>query len=808
MNRYICIHGHFYQPPRENPWLEEVELQDSAYPCHDWNERVTLECYAPNAASRILDPSRRIVDIVNNYSTISANFGPTLLSWMEAHAPDTYEKILAADRQSQKRFAGHGSAIAQPYNHQIMPLASSRDKRTQVIWGIRDFAHRFERRPEGMWLPETAVDLETLDIMAQQGILFTILAPHQAGRARRIGRYRWKDVRDGQVDPRRPYLCRLPSGRRIVLFFYDAPAARDVAFGGLLDNGEDFARRLLGLFSDDQEGNQLVHIATDGETYGHHRHSGEMALAYCTYAIERSNLARLTVYGEYLEKHPPTHEVAIIENSSWSCIHGLERWRSHCGCNSGMHHGWKQEWRAPLRGAMDWLRDTLSRIYEEEAGPYLTDPWEARDDYIGVLLGRSPEHLEEFLLAHSRRELSREEKVKLLKLLEMQRHAMLMYTSCGWFFDEISGSETVQVIQYAARAMQLAKDLQGIPLIEGYVKILERAPSNIPEFRNGARVFERFVTPAVIDLPRVGAHYAVSSIFEKPPEAIAIYSYSARRDFLDAMEAGQRKLVVGTVNLRSEITLEEMPISFAVVHLGGHSLNGGVTEHSGDEPFAEMHDQMRDSFERGDLPELLRLMGKHFGTRNYSLKDLFKDHQRRIVDQILDSTLAEVEAHFQQIHQHHYPDMQLLAEMGIPLPKIFSSTLEYLLNRELMRLLREEDLDLDRLDKIVGEVRKWTVELDERALSLAASQKLTGLLRKLSQAPREPSLLPVINTSLEILRGLPLSIDMREAQNSYFTIGQQEYDRTSKEAESGSDLARQWVDSFHALGEHLGVRMP
>src|ERR1051325_436570 len=276
MNRQICIHGHFYQPPRENPWLEEVELQDSAYPYHDWNERITAECYAPNAVSRILAPDKSITEIVNNYARISFNFGPTLMMWMAAHAKDVPGAISAADRQSRSRFSGHGSAIAQVYNHMIMPLANARDKRTQIIWGIRGFEHRFGRRPEGMWLAETAVDIETLEILAEQEILFTILAPRQAGRVRRFGK-RWRDVSGGRVDPRMPYRCRLPSGRTINLFFYDGPISQDIVFGGLLTSGEKFASRLLGAFVEDKGQAQLVHIATDGETYGHHHRYGEMA---------------------------------------------------------------------------------------------------------------------------------------------------------------------------------------------------------------------------------------------------------------------------------------------------------------------------------------------------------------------------------------------------------------------------------------------------------------------------------------------------------------------------------------------------
>ena len=419
MERYICIHGHFYQPPRENPWLEAIELQSSAHPYHDWNEKITAECYATNATSRILEEKGRIVDMVNNYAKMSFNVGPTLMAWLEEKAPDVYDAILGADRESQKNFSGHGSALAQVYNHMILPLANRRDKCTQIRWGIRDFEHRFVRKPEGMWLPETAVDLESLDILAEQGIRFTILAPHQASRVRPIKTDQWQDVRGGRIDPTTAYTLRLPSGREITLFFYDGPISRAVAFERLLRSGESFAARLLGAFSDKRTWPQIVHIATDGETYGHHHRFGDMALAYALSHIESNNGPRLTNYGEYLEKHPPTHEVEIFENTSWSCAHGVERWRSDCGCSSVGHQAWDQGWRGPLRDALDWLCDTLAPACEKKSHAFLKDIWAARNDYIDVVLDRSQESTEAFLNQHATRRLEEPEKTTVLKLLEI-----------------------------------------------------------------------------------------------------------------------------------------------------------------------------------------------------------------------------------------------------------------------------------------------------------------------------------------------------------------------------------------------------
>ena len=406
--RYICVHGHFYQPPRENPWLETVETEDSAAPYHDWNERITAECYAPNGASRIVNGENQIIRIINNYSRISFNFGPTLLSWLKENAPRTYRMIRDADRQSMLRYDGHGSALAQVYNHVIMPLAITRDRVTQIRWGIADFQHRFGRAPEGMWLSETAVDNETLDLLAQNGILFTILAPHQCARVRERAESmpqpvhprldgagaRWTETANASVNPNHPYLVQLKDGRSITVFFYNGPVSRSIAFEGVLDNGETFAWRLARGFDPTSSKPQVVHVATDGESYGHHHRHGEMALSYALRFIEDKKLARLINYGQFLAQFPPKWEAEIVEDTSWSCAHGIERWRSDCGCNGG-RQGWNQRWRAPLRAALDWLRDTVTPLTENTARGLLKEVWSARDDYISVILAAGTAGAEE-----------------------------------------------------------------------------------------------------------------------------------------------------------------------------------------------------------------------------------------------------------------------------------------------------------------------------------------------------------------------------------------------------------------------------
>lgn len=803
MSKYICIHGHFYQPPRENPWLEEVELQDSAYPYHDWNAKITAECYEPNTASRILDSEKKIIDITDNYEKISFNFGPTLLAWMETSARDTFNAVISADKKARDRFSGHGPAIAQANNHLIMPLANSRDKKTQVIWGFLEFERRFGRKPEGMWLPETAVDLESLDLISQQGIKFVILAPHQVGRVRKIGEEEWTKVTEGDIDIKMPYLCRLKSGRVISIFVYNGPISKDVAFSNLLDNGDNFANRLMQAFGDNGD-DQLASIATDGETYGHHHPKGDMALAYCLYHIESKGLAKITVYGEYLEKHPPTHEAEIIENTSWSCVHGIERWRSDCGCNTGAHPEWNQAWRAPLRQAMDWLRDALIPIYEKEAKPYLRDPWQARDDYIWVILDRSVQNVSKFLSDHATRDLNEQEKVKVLKLLGIQRNSLLMFTSCGWFFDEISGIESTQVMRYAARAIQLTRDITGIDLEPEFKNRLRPAISNIKGFGNGADVYERFVKPSAVDLIRVTAHYAISSLFTMYPTTAKVYSYTVDRLVYDLEEVGEQKLAIGRVHVHSDVTWEEDVINFAVLFFAGHYLDGGVQRFTSEDAYETMRKEIKDAVSRSNIPEALRLMDKHFGAHNYGFWNLFRDEQRRIFDQILERTTDEISSSFRQIYDHHYPLIQVMKDLSVPMPDALATIRRFVLNRDIWKAL--EDLDITKLQKVADEVEKAPVDLDMAKLSLLASQRVDQLMERLRNKPDDLELLSRINALSKALEDLGLQPRLWKSQNILFSISKQMISDMQAKAEKGDESSKKWIEQLQRLEGYMHVR--
>ncbi|MBU1042866.1 MAG: DUF3536 domain-containing protein [Candidatus Omnitrophica bacterium] len=807
MEKYICIHGHFYQPPRENPWLEEIECQDSAYPYHDWNERISAECYQPNVASRILDNERKIINIVNNYSKISFNFGPTLLSWMERHDPETYKAILEADKKSLELYNGHGSALAQVYNHMIMPLANSRDKRTQIIWGIKDFEHRFKRKPEGMWLAETAVDLETLEILAEQNISFTILAPRQAHRCRKIEGGRWRIVKDGRIDPKMPYRCNLPSGKSIVLFFYDGLISQDIAFSGLLDNGETFANRLISAFTPDSESAQLVHIATDGETYGHHHRKGEMALTYCLYNIESKNLAQITVYGDYLAKYPPREEVEIFENSSWSCIHGIERWKSNCGCNSGGNVGWNQQWRAPLREALDWLRDHMAQVYEKTLSKYNIEPWDLRNDYIEMLLDRDTDAIQEFFKKHVKRKCSKEEETKILKLLESQRHAMLMYTSCGWFFDELSGIETVQIIQYAARALQLVKEISGISLESSFIGLLERAKSNIAQYSHGAHIYELFVQPAMLDLKRVGVHYAVSSLFKEYEQTTLLFNYSIKEIKSEKIEIGRQKLVTGLVEVQSLGTLEKVLVSFAVAYLGDHNIVGGVREYVQADDYEKMRLEIIKTFQFNQVSELIHAIDKHFKTHNYSLWHLFRDEQRAVLNQMFTNTEKEMENYFRQIYDRYYPAIRGVGGLNMALPKHLLSVLEYVLNADIRNVLKQERVNLLVLRRLVDDVKHWKIKLDNAMLSYLASNRIDQLFQQWAEAIDNIQEMVYIKSLLFEIEKLKLDLDIWKAQNLYFTKGKTMLDEMIAKRDQGDLRCNQWIDAFDELGHLIKVRV-
>jgi alpha-amylase/alpha-mannosidase (GH57 family) len=793
--RYLCIHGHFYQPPRENPWLGVVETQDSAAPDHDWNERITRECYAPNMRARVLDNEGRIVNLLNNYAWISFNFGPTLLHWMASAAPEVLRGIVEADRVSRERRGGHGNALAQVYNHVILPLASERDQHTQVHWGIAEFRHRFGREPEGMWLAETAVNTASLEALARAGIRFTVLAPRQAHRWRPIGRREWLGI-PGGIDPSRSYLCRLPSGRSIDLFFYDGHISHQVAFERLLDSGERFLERLLRGFDETREHAQLMHLATDGETYGHHHAHGDMALASALDRLVQSGDIQLTNYGEFLERHPPEWEVEIHENSSWSCAHGVERWRSDCGCRS--RGDWHQRWRAPVRHALDALKEQVDHLFATRGRECFPDPWAARDGYIAVVLDRGVATVDHFLKTYGHPDLDESQVRDALRLLEMQRDAMAMFTSCGWFFDEISGLEPTQCLHYAARVIQLARHFQR-DLEEPFLAVLEQAPSNLPQFGNGRGVWDTLVRPSVVDLERILAHYAISRIYRAPTERTEIEPLELEVLEQEVRARGPSHVAAGRLQARLRDTRGEDQAAFVVIHFGGLDFHAVLRRDVPPEPFEDFKRRLFETFRDGSLADVTTLVAQEFPGSVHRLDDLFRDEQRRIIGIVLQDRLEEYQRVFERLADQDEDLLNRLGRMHYPIPeplRVAASTyLDLHLHRQIDDL--ETEGSLDAIRALCRRGQAWGYQ-PAPELGAALSRAIRATMDELDPRADVPAVIRVMGLLLEAAALVGLPIDLWQAQNRLLDV-------SARLSESG-DVDDALRDAFAQLAEKLSVR--
>ncbi len=795
-NKYVCIHGHFYQPPRESAWLEVIELQESAAPFHDWNERINDECYARNTAARMNGGRDFIRKIVNNYGQISFNFGPTLLSWLESADPATYHAILDADRKSWDRFGGHGNAIAQAYNHTILPLSNERDQVTQVRWGIADFEHRFGRKPEGMWLPEAAVDTATLEVLATHDIRFTVLAPRQAKAVRKIGSAVWTPLPTDNVDTRQAYLCNLPSGKQIKLFFYDGNVAKDVAFQGLLNDGSGFAKRMVSVFDQD-DAPQLSHIATDGESYGHHHKFGEMALAFCLDFVEEKTSANLTNYGEFLEKHPPVYEVEIHENSSWSCVHGVERWRSDCGCNTGSQPGWNQQWRGPLREELDWLRDELTKEFEVSASQWVTDIWEARNEFIGLMLDRSQKNVERFIKKHARRELSKLEKINLLRLLEIQRQCQLMYTSCAWFFAEVSGIETSQVLQYALRATYHHYNATGVSLAPVFIERLEKVPSNV--FPSAADSFRANVLPSQLTLTGVAMHYAASSIFEDYEDTASFLHFLVINEVFERIPAGVQRLAMGRTTVVSKLTYSEKSFSFAVLYIGQQNMIGSIALDMDRASFDQIQEKLSAAFLNANFGDVINLI-QTFGTEKFSFKHLFKDEKMKIYKEILARSYPAVESAIQDYYEDNYQLMNGMLKDDIPVPDNWKGVTQFVVELALHRFFENGKLSVRELRYLAGEHQLWKVQfIDLQRLEFVSGERVFAELKKIELTADGAETLRRLAGTLELLAQLGILPELWKSQNHYFHLAQ-------SHVEAGwIDVDEGWKTNFLELGKWLKV---
>ncbi len=714
---YVTVHGHFYQPPRENPYLDAIERQPSASPFHDWNERIYHECYRPNAFARVLNDRGELLGIVNNYEYLSFNIGPTLMSWLERHDAEVYQRILEADRNSCARLNGHGNAIAQVYNHIIMPLANERDKYTQIRWGKEDFRSRFGRDPEGMWLAETAIDYATLEALIAEGIRFIVLAPSQAQRCRFLANKddpnpEWYEVGGGQIDPTRPYRCFLRESGEIDhslpyidIFFYDGPISRDMGYSDVVYNSSHLAGRVGAAVRGDHRPAQLISLATDGETFGHHKSGTEKTLAYAFTQDLPNRGWTVTNFAHYLSLDPPTWEVELKSVTAWSCAHGVDRWQDDCGCGGG--GGWHQQWRRPLRDALNWLRDRLIEVFHEHGRQFFLDPWQARDEYIQVLSDRSPANVSRFLSRHQTHKLTSIQQVDALRLLEMQRHALLMFTSCGWFFDELSRPEGTQILRYAARALELAGDVAGVQLEADFIQRLSLATSNVDLFGDGAEVYRQLVLTAQVSFKQVAAHYAIASLFANHkgetnsvnkcplPYQKHVYCYSVNELDYQLQRLGSLTLAVGNLKLVSDITWESEHLVFAVLHLGGWDFHCCIQPFEGRRTYTQLKEQLFGALQQASIAQTILVMTKLFGEEAYSLQNLFAEERHRLMGLLSQETLTRLDQLYTQAYRENYSILMAFHRDELAAPQELQVAAEIALGHRCMMTLRSLEQDLN-----------------------------------------------------------------------------------------------------------------
>ncbi len=812
---YLTIHGHFYQPPRENPWLETIEKQDSALPFHDWNARVTAECYTPNSVSKIVTQDNKIMDIVNNYSYISFNIGPTLLSWMEYYSPYSYDRIIKADVQSAAKNNGHGNAIAQVYNHIIMPLANTRDKYTQIIWGIKDFQYRFGRKPEGMWLAETACDDATLEALVNCGIKFTILSPFQAKSVRKLGsKDKWQDVSWGNIDPARAYRYFLKSDKTkyIDLFFYDGAISKSVAFDELLVDGNKFISRLKEGISNQRDYNQLVHIATDGESYGHHTKFGDMALSYILKVRAEDEGFEITNYANYLELEGVQYEVDIKDVSSWSCAHGVGRWCDDCGCSTGGGYGWNQKWRKPLREGLDYVRDELIKIFEEHGSKYFKDVWEARNDYINVIIDRCKSSVNDFIERNQRYTLDKQEVVKALKLMEMQRQTLLMYTSCGWFFSEISGIETTQIMKYALRAMQLAASFSNIDIESNFLKILDKAQSNIPSYGTGKNVYERFVKPSSVSVKQIAALWAISSTNTQYEDISSLYCYNVKKHFYKHISKGTTEFTIGRLEIESKITFEKSDLIFASLQFSEGDFHCAIKTYDESENILELSKKLTDIYLKYPITEIIRALDNIFGNEYYTLKDILVEDRSNILSTSLKEKLKKFSNVYREVYNEGKSSILELINLGITVPNEYKLAAQYTLSNDFNDLFKNcenitDDTVIQTASNIVEEAALFKIDIDKSPTSNIFSQQIQKTIYNFIKNFDIHRLNNVIKL-FECAGKLNIKVDISEAQNMYFNKIYSKFTHlldAVKKTNDNLEEIREFLFSILVLGEYLNI---
>jgi hypothetical protein len=779
----LVIHGHFYQPPRENPWTGEIEHQPSAHPFSNWNERIARECYRPNAFARIVDNYGRVERIVNNYSLINFNFGATLLAWLERFHPGTYARILEADRTSALRRGGHGNAIAQGYHHSILPLCNERDLRTEIRWGMADFRRRFRREPESLWLPETACNAATLGALIDEGLKYMILSPYQAERVRPAQSEIWRSVIDGQLDTTVPYRYLHPdgSGRSLAIFFYDGQLAKAIAFDGVLASSHMMLDRCE-RSAPAGDGKGIVHVATDGESYGHHFKFGDRCLAY---GLEVEAAARgfwVTNYGEFLARHAPEMEVEIKagpggEGTAWSCAHGVGRWSRDCSCHASAPEGWNQRWRGPLRAALNYVRDEAARAFEEQGAELFRDPWSARDAYVELLFEPRRERAE-FLEREAGRPLSEVERKRALTLLELQRSSLLMFTSCGWFFNDISGIETVQVMKYAARVMDFMGELQTASPRAGFLELLAGAESNLRKHGNGADIFRESVEAARVTPQRIAASLAISSLVDKSEQDGEIAGHSFSLTEFRQEQHGRLALATGRLVLEVVSTGKRLDFAVAAMHVGDIDFYCVLKEFPGETAFAEATETLWSQFRTGSVPVLLRLMQENFGPSDFGLEHLLPEGRRRIYEIVFGRMVGRFSRQYEYLYEENRRNIEMLQQAGFHLPEELRAAAEFTITRRLEREINRFEQQNDRAAfrealKIAHEVARLGYRLDRTSMRRKFESLIVAAVGACLSQPQAEDLEAAL-ALIDLAKELNLHANLERAQEIIYEALQQE----------------------------------
>jgi alpha-amylase/alpha-mannosidase (GH57 family) len=795
----LVVHGHFYQPPRENPWTGLIEREPGAGSFHDWNERIHAECYRPNAFARIADHYGRVERIVNNYARLSFNFGPTLLPWLERHAPETYARVLEADRESARRNGGHGNAIAQGYHHAILPLCNERDRRTQLRWGVRDFRLRFGREPESLWLPETACDDATLGALIEEGLRYVALSPFQAARVRPSGDDEvWRDVSGGDVDTTVPYTYfhRDGSGRSLAVFFYDGEIARGVAFEGLLASSRALVAACARAAS--LSSARLVNFATDGESYGHHFRYGDRCIAYALEEEAARVGLRVTNYGEFLDGNPPAFEVEIKsgvsgEGTAWSCTHGLGRWSRDCGCHAGAPEGWNQSWRGPLRSALDLLRDDLAPKFEEAGRRFFRDPWLARDDYVGLLTDEGDDARAAFFRRHAPRDLTRDERARALTLLESQRAAMAMYASCGWFFNDISGIESLQTLRHAGRVIGLAGDLNLDPPVTAFLETLNDARSNVAEQGGGADIFLRAVESSRVRPQRVAAHVALSGLIQN--ESVADAGESAGYNFekLDFQKRrhGRVTLETGRLALEERATGRAYEFALAAMHFGEVDYYCALRPFEGARELEEASSELWSLFRTASLAVLLRVAQESFGPEEFGIEALLPEGQGQLSRRVFGDLVSRFLEGYERMYEESRRVVERLQEIGFQPPRELRLAAEMTLSRRLERELREQRRGAGHYQtagEIAREASRFGYQLERAPVTRVFEETVTEAARTVVARPTGENV-RTARALIELGRELGLEANLERAQEVIYEA-----------AQAGANVSDEWRDFALALG--------